>query len=572
MADFIKTQNSFSHGAIAPEFYTRSDINGLSELENMDVLSGGGLSRRNGLRRIDSLRGGAARLIAFSVSDLEQYIIALTDYHMYIYLNDVLYQDLITPWSYSDALNLQYAQRFGTMIFVHSDYRPRVLQKSGNVFEISNFIFAQNDANLDVYMPFVRFEDTQNIRITVTEHEYGNNYATFTSNLAIWSERIVNTRIILQDKQWTIVKYIDSKTVVAYVNGGYTLPTSPISDWRESAFSDFRGWPRCITFHQNRLVFAGTRAWPGGIWLSRVGAHTNFDTGSGLDDEAIFVSLLSQQRQQIYTVVSSQNLQILTSSGEWAISSKPLTPTNVNIRQHTSVGSYSSRCLAPQRIEDATIFVATSGNDIRELVLDDLGENYSANDLCALSKHLLSNPVDIAYNKHTRQLFVVCQDGNMAVLNIHTALGISAWAKYTTCGEFMSIAVSEDKTYVVVYRDNTYYLERFDCTVFRDSNEYDFSFVASGVPLIASNHNLRHIKLRKIVSRVYDTKSLTVNGISIRFPNDIYSPGAVGYSGDVSINTLGSVSDCSVPIWTISGTSPYPATVLSITLHGWYTA
>ena len=175
MADFIKAQNSFSHGAIAPEFYTRSDINGLSELENMDVLSGGGLSRRNGLRRIDSLRGGAARLIAFSVSDSEQYIIALTDYHMYIYLNDVLYQDLITPWSYSDALNLQYAQRFGTMIFVHSDYRPRILQKSGAAFEISNFMFAQNDANLDVYMPFVRFEDTQNVKITVSEHEYGNN-------------------------------------------------------------------------------------------------------------------------------------------------------------------------------------------------------------------------------------------------------------------------------------------------------------------------------------------------------------------------------------------------------------
>ena len=572
MADFIKTQSSFSDGEVAPEFYARADINGLSRLENMDVLSGGGLARRSGLRRVDVLRGGIARILDFSVSDSEKYIIALTDYHMYIYCNDVLYQDLITPWSYNDVLQIQFAQRFDTMIFVHSDYRPRILKKTGKVFGISNFVFAQNDSNLDIFIPFVRFEDTTDIKITVTQHEYGNNYATFTASASIWSEKILNTRIFLQDKQWTIVKYINPTTVVAYVNGGYTLPTVPITDWREAAFSDFRGWPRCITFHQNRLVFAGTRFWPGGIWLSRVGNHANFDTGSGLDDEAIFVSLLSQQRQQICTIVSSQNLQILTSCGEWAISSKPLTPSNIDVRQHTSVGSYSVRCLIPQKIEGSTVFVSENGCDIRELILDDLGENYNSNDLCALSKHILNKPIDIAYNKSSHQLFIVCQDGNMSVLNLNVSSGISAWGRYTTCGQFISVAVSDGKTYVVVYRDNTYYLECFDASLLRDSDEYDFSFVASSLPLIASNHNLRRIKLRKIIARVSDTKMLSINSQSVRFPNNVYSPDSNGYCGDIAINILGAVSDCSLPIWTISGDSPYHAKVLSITMHGWYNA
>ena len=57
MADFIKTQNSFENGEVAPEFYARDNINGLSKLENMDVLAGGGLSRRCGLRSIDKLVG-----------------------------------------------------------------------------------------------------------------------------------------------------------------------------------------------------------------------------------------------------------------------------------------------------------------------------------------------------------------------------------------------------------------------------------------------------------------------------------------------------------------------------------
>ena len=36
MSDFIKTQNSFASGEIAPEFYMKEGVNGLSRLENMD--------------------------------------------------------------------------------------------------------------------------------------------------------------------------------------------------------------------------------------------------------------------------------------------------------------------------------------------------------------------------------------------------------------------------------------------------------------------------------------------------------------------------------------------------------
>ena len=140
MADFIKTQNSFANGAVAPEFYARDNINGLSVLENMDVLSGGGLRRRDGLAQLDRLIG-PARLIAFSVSDGEEYIIALTDYHMDIYLGNMHYQDLITPWSYAELSHVQYAQRFGTMIFVHPDYAPQTLRKTDSRFEISTFFF-----------------------------------------------------------------------------------------------------------------------------------------------------------------------------------------------------------------------------------------------------------------------------------------------------------------------------------------------------------------------------------------------------------------------------------------------
>ena len=440
MADFIKTQNSFANGEVSPEFYAHDNIDGLSKLENMDVLAGGGLSRRRGLRRVDTLVG-PARLIPFSVSDDEEYLIVVTDYYINIYNGDTHCQSLKTPWSYEAAAHLQYAQRFGTMIFVHPDYGPQTLYKSGNKFYIRDFEFSRNDSDMTVNMPFVKFDDASDIKITVTSHESGNNYATFTTNSDFWTPENVGGRLSLLGRQWLVTEYISPTKVVAHTNGTYTLPNSPVSDWRECAFGTRRGWPRSITFHQDRLIFGGSRSWPGGIWMSRVGQHHNFDIGTGLDDEAIFVSLLSAQRQQICTVVSSDNLQILTNVGEWAISSKPLTPSAVDIKQHTSVGTYVARHLPPQKIENATVFVSRSGRDIRELSLDELGENYSANDLCALSKHLMNSPVDIAYNNTTRQLFLVLSNGTMSVLNQNASLGISAWGTYKTRGDFLSVAV-----------------------------------------------------------------------------------------------------------------------------------
>lgn len=570
MTDFIKTQSSFANGEVSPEFYAYDNINGLSRLENMDVLPGGGLSRRDGLTGVVQLRG-PARLVSFSVSDSENCIVALVDTHIYIYRNGVKYQDLIAPWAYSDLSKIQYAQRFGSMIFVHPDYRPQILQKSGDRFSLTDFYFARNDAEMSINIPFVKFNDASDITITVSASQMGNNFATFTTNADFWTADNVDERLYLLDRQWVVCEMLSPTQVIAYTNSGYTAPDHSISDWREAAFSKRRGWPCSITFHQDRLVFGGSRDWPAGVWMSQVGRHDNFNVGTGLDDEAIFVSLLSQQRQQICTVVSSDNLQILTNDGEWAISSKPLTPSVVDVKQHTSVGSVSSRYLPPQKLEGATVFIASSGHDIRELSLDELGENYNANDLCAFAKHLMSAPIDIAYNDCTRRLFVINADGTMAVLNQNASLGISAWSRYSTNGKFMSVTVSDGITYVAVERGGTVYLERFDSAAMTDNGGHSISYTASGLPLQVSHHNASYVKLRKISARILDTKSIFINGHRISLPNSIYSDSAPGFSGDVSLNILGGNSNCLTPVWTIHGTEPYSITVLSVSINGWYT-
>lgn len=570
MGTFINTQNSFAAGQVDSEFFARDGINGLSRLENMDVISGGGLSRRRGLTSVANLNA-SGRLIPFSVSESENYMLVLTPGHIQIYDGATRIRDILSPWDATALKRLQYAQRFGTIIFVHPDYQPQVLERSGTTFTLNPFGFSRNDADMTINIPFMRFDDAEGIKITVTTNSLGNNYATFTTNKNFWTSSNVNGRLLLLGRQWVVTEYVSPTVVVAYTNGAYSLPTTAVSDWREAAFGPRRGWPCSISFHQDRLVFGGSRDWPSGVWMSQVGRHNNFNVGTGLDDEAIFITLLSERRQQICTVVSSDNLQILTSEGEWAISSKPLTPACVDIKQHTYVGSVASRYLPPQRIEGATVFISATCKDIRELTLDAISENYNATDLCAMSKSLMSDPVDIAYNADTRQLFIVMASGEMAVLNKNSALGISAWGVYRTQGSFLSVAVSGGETYVVVSRGGAIKLERFDSNALRDAGQYDFDFIAESLPFRAAGHNPRKVRIRKISARVLDTKSLFINDMRVSLPNQIYAtPVTPGYTGDVSIGILGTHIDMMAPMWTIKGHEALPATVLSISMHGWY--
>ncbi len=565
MGNFVRTQKSFANGEVSINFFENDDIRGLRFMENFDVCAGGGLIRRPGLKKSAQLISDA-RLISFSLSESEEYVLAIMNGRIRIYANDTFVQDVITPWPSSAVPQIQYTQRFGTMIFVHPDYAPRVLYYENGVFKIKSFAFSKSQDTGNLQIPFTRFEDSEDVTITITN---SGGVTHFTASEDFWTENNVGGYLSAIGKTWLVNSYISATDITVTCTGTYTLPNDPVSDWQEAAFSPRRGWPSSITFHQDRLVFGGAKSWPGGIWMSHVGGHGNFDLGTGLDDEAIFFTLLSDRRQHVCTLVSSDNLQILTSEGEWAVSNKPLTPELVNIKMHTSIGSPADKYLAPQQVEGETIFVSKN-NDIRQLCLDNLGENYNANNLSAFAKHLITNPIDISYNKNTKKLFVVMSDGNMAVLNYDVSHGISAWGRYTTDGKFTSTTTCDDKTFVVVKRGNDFFLERFDDSEFVDATSHTYTATAYGLPLLTSGHNAKYIRITKIVVRVYNTKTLLINDERVVLPNEIYDADSPGFTGDASINVLGTSADLVDAPWKISTTDSLPLKILSVTIYGRY--
>ena len=143
MGNFLKTQNSFSYGEIAPEFYAVNNIHGLSILENMDVLQSGALQRRSGLISIGEIPESAV-LVPFQISESEKYLLVIYGPKIDIYANDTKIESLFAPWGNIDLKRIQYAQRFNKIFFVHPLYKPQILMKDSSGFRIQNFAFHMN--------------------------------------------------------------------------------------------------------------------------------------------------------------------------------------------------------------------------------------------------------------------------------------------------------------------------------------------------------------------------------------------------------------------------------------------
>ncbi|MDR0803714.1 MAG: hypothetical protein LBO08_01315 [Rickettsiales bacterium] len=566
MGKFIKTQNSFANGEISPEFLGRGDngfaASGLARLCNMDIADSGAIRPRRGLRRLHGVAENSV-LVPYCADDSSNFILALSDGHVDIFSPDgEFYQNLQTPWNDAETPSVQYTQRFGTMIFTHENHPPMVLKKlPDESFDIAQFYFSVND-DMSRNIPFMRFDDSLNIKLTFAQNGAGTNYATITASGNFWTAGNVNGNLTALGKQWIISSYISPTQIVAYTNGGWTTPGTQTSDWSESAFSARRGYPRCATFHQNRLVFGGSREWDAGIWMSKVGDHYNFNAGTGLDDEAIFMTLLASKRQRICTAVSCDNLQILTTAGVWAISSKPLTPSTIDIKQHATIGTFGEKYLEPQSIENCTVFIAGTGDELRELVLDDLQQNYNARDLCAAARHLMNGPVDISFNGAARKLFVAMADGTMAVLNKNSEMGISGWARYETDGQFRSVVTLGNETFAIVRRGDDFWLEKFS----DDPDEPPFQYSASGLPMLGGGHMPEKVRINKISAVLHESDYLKFTVCESESEHTFTEP----FSGAVSAVFLGTNRAATSSPWEISGTSGMRATILSIKMEGQY--
>ena len=622
----IKTiKTNFTAGEISTELIGRGDLsaydNGAAKLRNVRVIPTGGVTRRAGLRHVAGLSGGG-RLVAFEFNTEQVYLLAFTDSRIAVYADEALVASLDAPWTEAQLAQLAWTQSADTLLLVHPDVAPKKLTRKGpGDWALTDWKFYEKDGR--VFQPFYKFVDDE---ITLTPSGTSGT-VTLTASAAVFDAAHVGTRFRLADKEVEIATV--SSATVASVSVKETLSgTGAEKDWEEQSFSPVRGYPVSVCFHQDRLVIGGSRDLTNRLWLSKSADLFNFDLGDAEDDEAIEFAILSDQVNAIRAVFSGRHLQIFTSGAEWMVTGDPLTPSAIQLKRQTRIGSPVDRSILPRDVDGATLFVSRSGYELREFLFADVEQAYQSNDLAVLSNRMMRQPVDQDFNKSERILYIVNGDGTLACVTVFRMEKVTAWSLMETQGAFQSVAVVGERVYVMTYREGTHRLERFDTEVLTDAavtavSEDDrtvwdgfdhlegclVDIVADGVlrdPVevidgvvtlqqparsiqagLAYTHVVEPlpafqtgaggltqgsaVRLVRATFRLFETAALVVDtGQGLRpLPFKSFGPAALDspiqpVTADKSVRALGWTRGEPVPLWRVQQTDPLPCTVLSV--------
>ncbi|OIN86850.1 MAG: hypothetical protein AUJ12_04370 [Alphaproteobacteria bacterium CG1_02_46_17] len=619
----IKT--TFTAGEVSPSLLGRGDLraydNGALKLRNVFIQPTGGVKRRSGLRYLDQI-SGQGRLIAFEFNTEQTYLLVVTDLQMAVYANGVLQTTLVAPWVEADIPDLSWTQSADTLLLVHGNYPPKKLIRSaGGVWSIIDWEFYSSDSGR-VYQPMYKFAGAS---VTVTPSGTSGS-VTLTASASVFEDEHNGTRLRVGDQE-VLITSVDSPTVVSVTTIEDLLSTSATVDWEEQSFSPVRGYPQTVVFHQDRLVIGGSRDLPNRLWMSQSGDLFNFDLGTGLDAEAVEFGIFSDQVNAICGVFSGRHLQVFTSGAEWMVTGDPLTPSTVQIKRQTRVGSMVDRYIAPIDVDGATLFVARNGQELREFVYTDVEAAYQSTDLALLSHHIIKTPIDQDYDQRRRLLFLIRADGKFATLTVYRAESVAAWTLHETNGEALSVSVAGDDVYFMMKRGDDYFLEMIDDDLVLDSAltgevesptniwggldhlegqtvsvvadgrvladevvtsgsimlENNFSAVQVGLPFThvieplppgntGSVGTARAVRLIEATFRVEDTSALQVDigrglkDITLRQlgEEDILDAPVPLVSGDIRVQAFGWSNDPSRPLWRIEQSVPVPFSLLAV--------
>ncbi len=485
MASTLRTvYTNFASGELNPLLVTRTDANayfsGAKTLRNWYLLDEGGIMRRPGTTYKATLPG-ESRVIPFIFSNDELAVFVLSNNRLDVYDSDgAVIQTNITSncnWTTAQLFELNFAQFGDTLFMTHRDNPTiQIKRTSATTFTVTLFEFEIDEdvvvsGAYKTHAPFYKYADA-GVTVTLSTSATGTG-RTITASSPIWTTDYVNHYIKVDGSQIKITGYTSSTvvtgTIIETVSGG----AGPHANWEEELISAPRGYPQAVTFHDNRLYFAGVRDAPAAVIGSQVGGYFNFDVGTGLADEAINVFVSGDRVNEIRHLVSSRNLQVLTDGGEYFVptstDTSAVTPANITFLRQTPYGCSRAK---PIIFDGATLYAQKNGKAIREYLFSDVENAYASTSISILASHLVNGPVDMTMITGTTTrpeqfAFFTNNDGTLALFHSVRAEKIAGWTLWSTKAgdEFTSITALNENLFCVVKRQleggTVYTLEKF---------------------------------------------------------------------------------------------------------------
>ncbi len=476
------TKTSFTSGEIDPALYGRIDLraydDGAAKLANVLVQRTGGITRRPGTAVVADVPSGA-RLFSYDHREAHD-LLVFGDHAVHVLSNNTVRQTISdAPWSVNDVNQIDITLVNEHILVCHPDYRPRLLKRENNLLwsqQAVDFAPARPDDDDDdrTLQPFVRYAPAHialqpyrmpDIQAQSDPTAARGVFVRLVSSEPIFTDQYLYTTIRIKGRQLYVTQL---ETVLG---GGANLiaqALEPLVDedatvfWDEQAFSSMHGFPIAAAIHQNRLVFGGTRSVPDYLWFSKSGRPFDFDLADGEDDAAIAFRIGAERRHAIRQMFSGRVLQVFTTAGEWTIGGFPLTPRNARVELQTRVGSLADRQVAPVDVDGATLFVGATGRDLREFLFTETEQAYQAADIAILSRHLMRDPVDMAFDQARRVFWIVRGDGRACAVTIDRNSNIVAWTLQETRGSVRAVTIHNGALHLLVQRATGLAVERFD--------------------------------------------------------------------------------------------------------------
>lgn len=288
--------------------------------------------------------------------------------------------------------------------------------------------------------------------------------------------------------------------------------TDATTRWQEAAFSDYRGHPRVVELHEERLMFGGTAYQPMTGYGSVIGDYENHNRGTA-DDAAIVFTLSGNELNAMQWMKSQNDLLIGTSGGEWRVSShsteKPLTPSTINAKQQSTYGSEYVRAIV---VDGVILFVQRGGRKIREMVYTYDQEKFVSADLTLLAEHVTEGGVvSMALQQEPIPvLWCVTGLGKLVALTYARDQQVTGWHRHPIDGFVESVttlhgkAGQDDELWIIVRRtigeDEVRFVERlspFQWTAKADAYFVDCGITYSGAAT-ATITGLGHLEGRTV--------------------------------------------------------------------------
>ena len=225
--------------------------------------------------------------------------------------------------------------------------------------------------------------------------------------------------------------------------------TTATSNWSEGAWSNLRGYPSSVAFHEGRLFWAGKSK----VWGSVSDAYESFDEDVEGDAGVIDSTIGYGPVDDINWLIPLTRLFLGTDISEKALATtafdEVITPSNFRIVEPSTQGSAN---IEPIKLDRKGLFVQSSGTKLFELSYNPQDSDFGSGELTKLAPEI-GEPSMLrlaAQRQPDTRIHCVRGDGKVAVLCYDPIENLQGWVLIETDGvvEDAFIMPGDDETLV----------------------------------------------------------------------------------------------------------------------------